>query len=155
MPNLLFIAGFLTLTLWACCLQAQTVAAEDEAMVRSEIDALVGEMTASAEQLSTAALQKYLSDDPQDSFFLGNQEFSKAELLAQLQKLYEPNASQSIKIIKSGIRVLSVDYAIWKAEMQSTVTQKDDKILSMNLKETWLWHKGQDGWRVVHYHESW
>jgi len=77
MPNLLFIAGFLTLTLWACCLQAQTVAAEDEAMVRSEIDALMGEMTASAEKLSTAALQKYLSDDPQDSFFLGTRSFPR------------------------------------------------------------------------------
>lgn len=155
MKNLLVFAGLLILLFSACKPKAQLVVAVDETAIQSEIETLMGEMTSSAQKMSTEALQKYLSDAAGDTFYMGAKEFTKPELLVEVQKAYEPFVSQILKTSKSTIRILSPDYVLWKAQMESTATQKDGKTADMKLTETWIWQKTANGWKVIHYDESW
>lgn len=105
--------------------------------------------------MSTEALEKYLSDEPWDSFYMRAKEYSKAELLLEVKKAYEPFTKQSLKTTKSTNRVPSPDYVLWKGIMESTATQKDVITADMKLSETWLWYKTDKGWKVIYYDESW
>ncbi len=163
MKYALVLLGLLMLVLMACNPKTQTESGADtaktteanETAVQAEINTLMAELTASAEKMSTEALEKYLSDEPWDTFFMGAKEYTKAELLVEVKKAYEPFTKQSLKTTKSTNRVLSPDYVLWKGSMESTATQKDGKTADMKLSETWLWHKTDKGWKVIHYDESW
>lgn len=155
MKKLLVITTLLMLFLVACSPKPKPEAAIDETAIQAEIQTLMAEMTSSAEKMSTDALQKYLSDESYDSFYMGAKEFTKAELMVEIQKAYEPFVSQTLKTTKSTIRVLSPEYVLFKALMESTATQKDGKTADLKLTETWLWHKTDAGWKVIHYDESW
>jgi len=163
MKRSLILLGLLMLLLMACNPKSQSSpetnmanpTEANETALQAEINTLMSELTASAEKMSTEALEKYLSDEPWDSFYMGAKEYSKAELLLEVKKAYEPFTKQSLKTTKSTNRVLSPDYVLWKGIMESTATQKDGKTADMKLSETWLWHKTDKGWKVIHYDESW
>ena len=163
MKNLIILLGLMLLLLLACSPKNQSEneaekdqkTANSETAIQAEIKALMQELTASAEKMNSAALEKYLSDEPFDTFFMGAKEFTKAELLQEVKKAYEPFTKQTLNTRKSTIRVLSPEYVLWKGVMESTATQKDGKTADMTLTETWLWEKTEAGWKVIHYDESW
>ncbi len=163
MKNLVIVLGLLLLLLLACNPKTKSETWQEtnengsfnETAIQTEIKALMQELTASAEKMSTEALDKYLSDEPFNTFFMGAKEYSKAELLQEVKKAYEPFTKQTLNATKTTIRVLSPEYVLWKGVMVSTATQKDGKTADMTLTETWLWEKTEAGWKVIHYDESW
>jgi len=163
MKKLLFVLGLMMLILMACNPKTPSESGKDtekttdnnETAVQAEISALMQELTSSAEKMNTDALEKYLSDEPWDSFYMDAKEYSKSELLQEVKKAYEPFTKQTLAATKSTIRVLSPEYVLWKGIMESTATQKDGRTADMKLTETWIWHKTDKGWKVIHYDESW
>ncbi len=123
--------------------------------VRLEVESLMKELLADAEKLQTGLMEQYLSDNPQDSFYMDAQAFSKADLIAEAQKAYKDFQSQKIEILKQHTYVLSPVSAVWKAELRSDAINLDGETESTFITETWLWQKQDGDWLVLHFDENW
>lgn len=143
------------LILGACAKKEMPMTAEDQALIKSEIEAKMNDLLSSAEQLKTDAMQKYLSDDGDALFYMGKKAFKKSDLMPAIMKEYEGFSGQKLTIEKQKFFVLSKEAVLWKGELKSIATSKEGSSEESLLQETWLWQKQNGEWKVTHFDEYW
>ena len=157
MLKILFATMIIIILLAGCTGQQQsdTMAADVQNQVISEVQACMDELFADAEKLSTGALEKYLSDDPSHTFFMDATEYQKTALLEEVRAVYADYASQKITPLSFQIIALSPNSAIAKYLSQSKAVEKNGYEGELILSDTWVWQKTEGKWTAIHFDESW
>ncbi len=98
---------------------------------------------------------QWLSDDSGAVFISQGMSYSNQGIHAMMRDMYKKFKSQSIEAIWSKTEVLSADAVVWTGVAHSRLVSAEDEASEQWLGESWIWHRNSEGWRVVHFHESW
>lgn len=128
---------------------------EEQNALSLEIGSRMDELFADAEALKIQALQKYLSDNPEHTFYMGSIEYGKQTLLDEVQKEYALYKSQKIQVTSSKVIPLSPEAVLAKYLVASKAIDQNDYESETVLSDTWLWQKIDGQWVVTHFDESW
>lgn len=153
---------------FAACAQAQTPApklsvAKLTAAQVAEIEQTLlqanQEMSVAANQLNTAALEKYLSAEFQERIGGGNLSptaSGKEALTKWLADAWASRTNQKFESSTLRVKVVSAEVAyVIHVGGGSWTSKKTNRYAGVGNAITWLWRKEAAGWRIIHCHESW
>jgi uncharacterized protein (TIGR02246 family) len=132
---------------------AQNPSAKGEDIVAT-INALMDQVSRTAETLDAQKTVAILTDAPDAVFFFCSKPYSKAALAKALAEIYGTLTSMKINMTKTQVTVLGPDAAVWTATGTTSSVGKSGETFEESLTETWIWKKIDGQWRVIHYHES-
>ncbi len=78
----------------------------DPSALITEIDTIMKELLTDAENLKTGVLEKYLSNDPTDMYYLGAKVYTSKDLISELKQEYASIANQKLEILQQKTYIL-------------------------------------------------
>ncbi len=126
---------------------------KDEDIVTT-INALMDNVSRTAETLDAKKALSVLTDDKDAVFFFCSKPYNRQELEKKLAKIYGNLSSMKINMNKPSVKVLAPDAAVWIATGTSSSVSKSGEKYEELLTETWIWKKIDGKWKVIHYNES-
>lgn len=127
----------------------------DPSALITQIDTIMKELLTDAENLKTSVLEKYLSNDPTDMYYLGAKVYTRKDLISALKQEYASIANQKLEILQQKTYILGNEAAVWIANIRGIATNKDKKTIETIHTETWLWQKVNNEWKITHFNKSW
>ncbi len=127
----------------------------DPSALITQIDTIMKELLTDAENLKTGVLEKYLSNDPTDMYYLGAKVYTRKDLISALKQEYTSIANQKLEILQQKTYILGNEAAVWIANIRGIATNKDKKTIETIHTETWLWQKVNNEWKITHFNKSW
>ncbi|HQI53748.1 MAG TPA: nuclear transport factor 2 family protein [Candidatus Cloacimonas acidaminovorans] len=127
----------------------------DPSALITQIDTIMKELLTDAENLKTGVLEKYLSNDPTDMYYLGAKVYTRKDLISALKQEYTSIANQKLEILQQKTYILGNEAAVWIANIRGIATNKDKKTIETIYTETWLWQKVNNEWKITHFNKSW
>jgi ketosteroid isomerase-like protein len=143
------------LSLFACSQKAPELSQQEIDAILSEVEANVDRVVQAANNLSTSALEEYLTDGPEANFYMSGAAYSKQDLIDITKEEFSGFTSQNLSIVEHNIRFIQPTTVLYTAQMKGDSTDNQGYQESMNYTETWLWEKQDGRWQVSHLHESW
>jgi ketosteroid isomerase-like protein len=153
-PFILIIAVIATGIFTACNPQKPFGETEEQAM-RDTITGLMNRIFSSAEKANADSVFAFHQSDTILQYFSGGVSVSADGLKTMFRDIYKNIKSQHFSALKQKVLVFPPVAAVWLGIMKNDYETTGGEKQREFLTETWIWHRGPDGWKVVHSHESW
>ena len=85
----------------------------------------------------------------------GNVVRTRADLAHMCESMVAPRTGAVFVVDTLTAHALSADAAYLVREGRYTISFKDGRSTRQYLIMTTVWHRGSDGWKMIHLHESW
>jgi len=118
----------------------------------SEIQAMMEEILAAAEQVDVEKTFLYLTRDPGAIFFQNNQHYTRDSLISHFREKYKKLHSQKLHVTRSEIIDLGSEFAIWIGYGDGLTETNTGESITSSFTETWVWQKITGNWVATHYH---
>ena len=138
----------------SCQAPPKVLTENDKKAISDTIQSLSSAIMVFASERNVDSAFKYLSQDSNALFFTGGMHYTYSGLVSMFRIAYGKLNVQGFAVIHSQVEVLSSDVAVWTAYCKGKSLSTDGKRTEMFLCETWIWNRKPEGWKVVHYHES-
>lgn len=120
--------------------------------VVTEIQALMDEIIAAAENADVEKTFSYLTRDPGAVFFQNNRHFTRDALLSYFREKYDTLQSQRFHVTHSDLICSDPKSAIWVGYGEGRTVTKAGESMASSFTETWVWQKIKGKWTATHYH---
>jgi ketosteroid isomerase-like protein len=129
--------------------------AKKEAVV-SEVKEQFNSFVTVINEKETAKWAEFYSDENFISAIAGVEFFpTKTAWVDAISNYFSMRKSQKMTVIKLNMKALSEDKVILTCEDNTEFILDDDSVVMSKHFFTLLWHKEQNGWKIIYSHESW
>lgn len=124
--------------------------------IKKEVNEQFGSLIASINKLDADAWSKFYSNNEFVSAFVSTDYYGKRDAWIQLiTKYFNERKSQTLEPIEIRVTPLSPELALMTSEEKTEMIVKEgNKVFSKHVF-TMIWKKENDGWKIIHSHESW
>lgn len=128
---------------------------KDMPSVAEEIQAMMTDIIAAAEDADVDKTYSFLTRDPGGIFFQNNKHYDLDSLLALFRNTYGKLRCQRIRVSQSEVISLGPEAAMWIGYGEGRTESRVGGVsMAYSFTETWIWQKVRGRWVVTHYHES-
>lgn len=152
--KIVFVA-FLVL-LFGCQQQQQTLTGAENEKIRKEVKDQFNQLVSAINRNDVEAWSKYYGKDNFLSTIVGTDYYDKRSAWVDLiTKYFSMRERQNVQPLAVHVTALAPDLALLTSEEKTEMRLKDGKDIKSKHVFTMIWKKGQDGWNILHSHESW
>lgn len=152
--KIVFVAFFVLL--FGCQQQQQTLTGAENETIRKEVKDQFDQLVSAINRNDVEAWSKYYSKDNFLSTIVGADYYDKRSAWVDLiTKYFSMRERQNVQPLAVRVTALSPDLALLTSEEKTEMWLKDGKNVKSKHVFTMIWKKGQDGWKILHSHESW
>jgi ketosteroid isomerase-like protein len=156
MRKLVLLATIIALFLCSCAKDTETeLTAEQKATIEKEVRDQQDQLLTALNNLDIGAFTKFWKKDEMTSAVINISFFPKSTFVDSASYWFSLRERQIIEQQELEITSLTQDMALmtnvtlWEVWMKSGEYSKSKDIATL------LWKKDQDGWKILHLHESW
>jgi ketosteroid isomerase-like protein len=147
---------FLVLLLGACQQQQRTFTEVEKEAVKKEIKDQFNQLASAINQLNADAWSKFYSKDEFLSAIVSTDYYgARSAWVDVITKYFSMRERQHIEPLEVRVTALTPNMALMTSEEKSEMRLKDGKNIKSKHVFTMIWKKEQDGWKILHSHESW
>ncbi len=146
------VAGIWMVT--GCHRNQQNLTEQQRSAIADSIQQMMDRITSDAAGLNAESLFSPLDQDSSAWYFSDGMPYSFRTLKMAFSNLYSQLKTQQMIPVKTRVEVVSRDMAVWTGYLKSRYVTNGDQVVDQMLCETWIWQRGENGWKVTHYHES-
>ncbi len=143
------------IVLSACKSKDHEPGIQEKSAIADTIQAMMNKIMTYAAIPDADSAYQWLRDDSNTVFISQGMAYSNPGIHAMMRDMYKKFKSQSFDVVWSKTEVLSFDIVLWTGVARSKLVSAEDEAAEQWLGESWIWHRNPEGWRVIHFHESW
>lgn len=150
------VSVFFLLFLFACEQPQHPLSIIDQKEIQKEVQARFDQMVTAINKLDARTWSEFYRKDGFISAFVGTDYYgTRKEFVDAITNYFSMRDSQKIEPISVQVKALSLDLALLTSEEKAEMAYKNGKTEVVKHVFTLLWKKEQDGWKIIHAHESW
>lgn len=148
---------FLVFLLGACSQQPKQAFTDmDKEAVKKEVQDQFTHLTSVINQKNAEAWSKFYSGDEFVSAIAGADYYAARNTWVDLiTKYFSARERQRLEPLAVQITALAPNLALVTSQNKSEMLLKDGKAIKSRHIYTMIWKKEQQGWKILHSHESW
>lgn len=147
---------FLVLLLGACQKQQQVFTEVEKEAIKKEVKDQFSQLAAAINQKNADAWSKFYSKDEFASAIAGADYYGTRNAWVDLiTKYFSMRERQQVEPLEVRVTALAPNLALMTSEEKSEMLFKDGKNIKSKHVYTMIWKKEQNGWKILHSHESW
>jgi ketosteroid isomerase-like protein len=142
--------------LFGCQQQQRAFTEVEKEAIKKEVKDQFNQLASAINQLNAQAWSNYYSKDQFASAIAGTDYYgARSEWVDTITKYFSKRELQHIKPLEVRITPLAPNLALMTSEEKSEMHLKNGKKIKSKHLFTMIWKKEQDGWKILHSHESW
>jgi ketosteroid isomerase-like protein len=146
----------LAFLLLGCQQQPPAFTDAEKAAVGKEVKDQVGQLVAVVNQMNAEAWSKFYSEKEFVSAIAGTDYYATRKAWVDfITNQFSLRERQLIELRDVRVTALAPTLALMTSEGKAEMTLKDGKTMKFKHVFTMIWKKEQDGWKIMHSHESW
>lgn len=147
----------LVFLLGACSQQPkQAFTGVEKEAVKKEVQDQFHHLTSAVNQMNAEAWSKFYSGDEFLSAIAGTDYYATRNTWVDLiTKYFSARDRQRLEPLAVQITDLAPNLALMTSQNKSEMLLKDGKTIRSRHIYTMIWKKEQEGWKILHSHESW
>lgn len=148
LPAFLFLLSF--------CQQQETFTEGDKAAIEKEVTDQFNQFIKTLNTKDASNWSEFYSKTDFISTFVETDFLNKRdEWINLITKYFTTRETQKVELIDVDVNALAENLALLTSKEKSEMTLTDGQVVQSDHVFTLLWKKGNDGWKIIHSHESW
>ncbi|MCX6179365.1 MAG: nuclear transport factor 2 family protein [Chlorobiales bacterium] len=136
--------------------QQQTVSETEKEVIKKEVKEQFNHLITAINQLDGSAWSEYYSKNEFVSAIAGTDFYAeRSAWVGIITNYFSTRERQHVEPVEVRVTALSRNLALMTSEEKSEMELKNGPNMKSKHFFTMLWKKEQDGWKIVHSHESW
>lgn len=124
--------------------------------VEKEVKSQFNQLLSAINQKDAAAWSKFYSKDEFLSAIAGTDYYgARSAWVDVITKYFSQRERQQVAPVAVRVTALTQNLALMTSEEKTEMRLKGEKSVKSKHVFTMIWKKEQDGWKILHSHESW
>lgn len=150
-------AFFILLVLiYSCQPKEQSSIKTDNEMIKSEVKEQFNQLISALNNSDSFAWSEFYSKDEFLSSLVSTDFYAtRSAFIDSIKKYFSMRENQNVEPLKVQVTALTPVIALMTSQEKTKMRFKNSKNITSQHVYTMLWKKEQNGWKIIHSHESW
>jgi|WetSurMetagenome_2_1015567.scaffolds.fasta_scaffold00069_8 ketosteroid isomerase-like protein len=128
----------------------------EKEVIKKEVNEQFNQLVSALNQLNAGTWSEFYSKDEFLSSIVSTDYYaSRSEWMDLITHYFSTRERQHIEPLEVRVAALTPTLALMTSEEKAEMWSKSGENIKSNHVYTMIWKKEQDGWKVLHSHESW